>query len=337
MKIIKTLPGDSNFHLIENLRKSIYTDEVLSKTSFSYNEDLLRGVYVLLERNKPLSSVALYKNAALNYNGYECGTLGNYESLNDSYASKKLLDHAVLQAKVEGVTFLIGPMNGSTWDNYLFNDNGDKDPFIFEPHNPIYYKNHFQDVGFLPISEYVSNIDENMNYDNPFIREREKQLTDMGVTIRSINMDDYETELKKIFQFIMNTFKSTFLFTPIKWEEFKERYEKMVGFIDPGYVMLAEYKKEVVGFVLNVKDHISKNFNTIIIKMLASNASLKFRGLGQILVKKTSEKALEDNYKSVIHALMDTKNAVVNLSEKNYGHVFKKYKLYGMPIYRMDF
>jgi predicted GNAT family acetyltransferase len=317
MEIIKTFPGEDEFSLIDDLKKDLYTPKVLSKIVDDYNQDFLKEVYVLIENSNPLATVALYKNEQMNYGGYDCGTLGNYESINNQEISKMLLDHAILQAKVHGINFLIGPMNGSTWDDYRFCDEGNQTNFLFEPHNPKYYENHFTTVGFHPISEYVTNIDKNMNYDSETIQMREKYLEEIGVTIRPINMNEYENELKKIFQFSLTVFKKNFLFTPISWNEFRKKFFNMKNVTDPDHVLLAEYKDQIVGYVFNIKDNLNKNLNSLIIKKLAVNQNLQFRGLGQILVKKSAEIAKQKNYKAVVHALMNTKNQVVNLSTKN--------------------
>ncbi len=117
MKIIETFPGASNFHLFEELPKLIYSsDSHRTKQHENLNKEYINACFVLTIDGIPKARVALYENPYLLYQGMKAGCVGNYECVEDLNVSSTLLKFVIERARERQNNFLIGPMNGSTWE-----------------------------------------------------------------------------------------------------------------------------------------------------------------------------------------------------------------------------
>ena len=85
--------------------------------------------------------------------------MGGYECIDDMETSQMLLDVAKRKAKELDGKYLIGPMNGSTWQNYRFTVNNDQPSFFLEHIHQPYYPNQFIKAGFSLLSKYNSFLD----------------------------------------------------------------------------------------------------------------------------------------------------------------------------------
>ncbi len=333
LKIIKTKPGHADFHLFENLPKRLYpADSIRQRQSETINKEFLKDCYVLLKNGEPEARAALYNNP-FTCNELKTAALGNYESTADKEVSEKLLRFAIDEAKKSGAEFLIGPMNGSTWDSYRFSIHHDTSNFLLEPFHHLYYNGQFLFSGFLPISKYTSSIDKEIHFDHPEVLKLDKQFADAGVTIRNINMNDYEGELKKLYPFITEAFKTNFLYTPISWETFRSKYLEAAKIINPEYVLLAEDAEcNVIGFIFCYDDLFNTNEKSLVIKTIARDKSKQWAGLGHVLANRVIRLVKSKGYKSIIHAFMIEQATSTAISKDFLGTVYKNYVLYGLKL-----
>ena len=334
IKIIQTKSGDGNFHLFENFPKEIYpADSIRFKLSDTINIKYLHVCFVLINDNKVCARAALYNNPHVNYQGKKTWCIGNYESVNDENISTKLIKYLSSEAKENGAEFLIGPMNGSTWDSYRFCVNHNQPNFFLEPYHHLYYNDHFFNAGFKIIAKYFSSIDTSLKYDNADVITREKELKNSGVTFRNIRLDEYEKELEKLFEFNAIAFKTNFLYTPLNKVEFIKKYAETKKMIDPDFVILAEDRnKNLIGYFFCINDVFNKKEKSLIIKTIARHPDKKWTGLGHVIGNMIYRKAVEKKYTSVIHAFMYEQGTSTTISKKFFGDIYKNYVLYGKEI-----
>ena len=334
MEIISTQPGDGNFHLFEGLTKQLYPENSIRHTqSESINIEFLKICFVLTVNGEPKARVALYNNPNLSFNTTKSACIGNYECIDDATIADHLLQFITNEAKKTGIQFLIGPMNGSTWDNYRFSTHHNSPNFLLEPYHHLYYNQQFEESGFTPISQYTSSIDTDLECNHPDILKREAELLNEGVVIRSINMNDYEGELKKLYPVITNSFKSNFLYTPIKWETFFKKYMEAGKIINPEYVLIAEDKHgNIIGFIFAYDDLYNRKEKSLVVKTLARHESKQWAGLGQVLSNRVVSNVKSKGYTSLIHAFIISHGTSRGTSEKFHGKVYKNYVLYGKVL-----
>jgi len=334
-QLLKTLPGDASFYLFDSLTERLYPAAVRGlKSPEGINHSLLRSAYVLLQDGSPVARCCLYHNPALHYRGLKACCLGNFECINDSNAAHELLREVTAEAKADGAEYIIGPMNGSTWDTYRLGTTPGQDNFFLEPYYPDYYPGLFAAAGFEPIARYFSNRDEGKDPHDGRIRELEKRFVEQGMSFRNIDLENYEAELEKLYGFCMEAFRNNFLFTPLPKEDFIGKYLKLKPYIDPRYVILAEDAEQSLrGFIFCLENFHDTKQKGMIIKTIAKHPSVRYGGIGNILASRFKQRAVENGYQYMIHAFMIESNASKSLSQHFAGRIWKEYELYGKHIH----
>ncbi|MEO7835370.1 MAG: hypothetical protein ABIR50_08620, partial [Ginsengibacter sp.] len=119
----------------------------------------------------------------------------------------------------------------------------------------------------------------------------------------------------------------------IAMEVFVEKYKKIIDFINPEFVLIAEDEKEnIIGFIFCYEDLLNKKEKSLVIKTLARDQSKKWSGLGAVMANRIIVLAKERGYKSVIHAFMMDDGSSSESSRKFFGNVYKEYVLYGLKL-----
>lgn len=332
--IIKTLPGKQYFDLFENLPTGLYNKESFRfKSGHDPVHTHLEGCYVLLKNKEPLGRFAFYENPELKYKNKPAACIGSYECIADKHLSEELLLYAIKLAATKGYKWLIGPMEGSTWNSYRFSNHNRQPNFFMEPYHHNYYNEHFINAGFETIAEYFSNIDQTLDYDKEKLDQFEQYYLSKGAVFRNLNMDDLENDLRKIALFSIEAFSNNFLYTPITTDNFVSKYKKLRQLFDPHLVWIVEDTEgEMQALIFSIKDHFDVSNETLIIKSMARKISSSYRGIGRYLAEKIIQIAKESGYKKVIHALMIKDNASLRISEKYTRQDYKSYTLYGAKL-----
>ena len=333
MTIIKTIPGNANFHLFEQLPPLLYAkDSIRLQQNDSLNKGLLHQAYVVVENNVVKARAALYNNPHLIYNSKKATCIGNYECVDDHKIAAVLLTTIQQDAKALGAAYLIGPMNSSTWDDYRFGIDYNYPTFFTEPQHQLYYNDHFRSSGFSAIANYISGISDCTNYQTTD-PETIRRLTENGVRVRLVNIDDFENELEKLYRFCSIAFKNNFLYTPITPERFKEKYLQAKQIIDPDFFRIAEDGDgNIIGFIFCLNDLYNTSEKNLIIKTIARLPGDKWKGLTTLTADMVYTAARDKGYRHVLHAFMHQKNASVNVSKKFGGEVVRNYVLYGLNL-----
>lgn len=334
MEIIRTMPGDKNFHLFEDLPNQLYpAKNIRNKIGEDYNNSFRHSCYVLRDKGQSKARAALYQNPTLSYNGQNVITIGNYESVDDDLISNFLLEHITKEAKKLNDGFLIGPMNGSTWENYRFSLYNNFDNFLLEPYNPVYYNQQFLSAGFEPVAHYSSRINTDFFCDEETVLLKEEKLFDSGLKLRNIDLNNFDDELKKLYPFINTSFKNNFLFSHIEMVAFIEKYKKIIDFINPEFVLIAEDEKNnIIGFIFCYDDLLNEKEKSLVIKTLARDQSKSWSGLGAVMANRIISLAKARDYQSVIHAFMMDDGSSSESSRKFLGNIYKEYVLYGLKL-----
>lgn len=333
MTVIKTIPGDNNFHLFEQLPASLYSrDGIRLKQKDNLNIELLHRCYVLEQNGEIKARAALYDNPHLSYKERKAVSVGNYECANDQSISNELLSAIQTDAKSLCAAYLIGPMNGSTWDDYRFSIDHNYPTFFTEQEHHLYYNDQFKKFGFNEIANYVSGISDCTNYQTKYPDVIEN-LYKKGLTIRLADLDDFEDELKKLYGFCSLAFQKNFLYTPINFDYFKEKYLQAKKIIDPEFFRIAEDANgNIVGFMFCLNDLYNTSEKNLIIKTIARLPDEKWKGLTTVTGDIIYSLARDKGYQHVLHAFMHQSNASVSVSKKFAGSVIRNYALYGKKI-----
>ena len=282
-----------------------------------------------------LARCSLWWQNTPQYREQRTGIIGHFAACDQSSAAQ-LLEHACAQLGARGCTYAIGPMNGSTWRSYrLVTKSTGEPPFFLEPKNPDNWPLHWQTAGFSTIAEYSSQLNTDLNYQDPRLARVEQRLQQHNITIQPLNLDDYDAELHDIFDLSCRSFRPNFLYTPIEAATFSAMYRPLRPYIRPELVLLARRDNTTVGFLFALPDwHQAQRghaIDTVIIKTLAVLPGRIYAGLGNLLAANCHRAARELGYTRAIHALMHDANHSRNLSS-HYAHVIRRYALYGKTL-----
>ncbi len=330
----KSILGEENYAAFENLPTDLYP---ANSFRFKLGNDPvsihLEGCYLLYKNNEAVGRFAFYKNPDLMFESKLAACIGSYECIEDAETADQLLGYAKQIAIDNGYTQIIGPMEGSTWENYRFSNHNKKPNFFMEPYHHDYYNKQFEAAGFGPISQYLSNLVLQMSYDAERLNKHEKRYKSQGAIFRSINMDNLDEDIAKIAEFSIKAFSNNFLYTPSTTEIFSEKFMKISSMFDPRMILIVEDDQGIIqGFCFSIKDFYDPSGKTLVVKSIARLHDSPYKGIGAFLGGKTTQIAAEAGYERLIHAFFLEDNASRKISESNSGDAFKAYTLYGVQL-----
>ncbi|MBI3237919.1 MAG: hypothetical protein HYZ43_03595 [Flavobacteriia bacterium] len=306
--------------------QGLYSDQQVKLVSKINSHHPLTFIYY----EDRLACLVVYKNSSLVYENKPAWCIGNFECENDPELSNTLFEQAFNIAKEHHIQQLIGPMNGSSWDAYRYSLNHDVPNFFLEPYHHLYYHSLWQNQGFTSIANYYSHLVTDLHI---YLPEREERLQNWlnkeGITIRGIDLENYEAEIKKVYEFCSIAFKNNFLYTPISWELFYEKYKPLKPFADADLILLAEdLNKNVVAILFSIKDYYNKSTPTLIIKTIARLSERRYAGVTHLMSNQLIRTAISKGYTQMIHAFMHQDNKSTNVSSHYSGEPLSEYVLY---------
>lgn len=236
-------------------------------------------------------------------------------------------------ARERGCRYVIGPMNGSTWDTHRLMLNPERPLFFSETFNPLYYNEIFGQNGYDLISRYASHITQKLVYDTPALLNLKQQAAEAGYVIRPMQKEVFRDELRRIYPLCMAAFRSNFLYASISEAEFVVRYLPLAPMLDPTFALVAEDATGTpVGFMLCLPDVLRPDGTQLIIKTVARHPVLAPKGIMAVLGNEIYRRAAERGFKTIIHAFMHETNRSNRLSGWFGGEAYRAYALYGKDV-----
>ncbi len=244
-----------------------------------------------------------------------------------------LIKYINKRAKEYGLEYLIGPLDGNTWQQYRFMVEDNKNSFFLEPYNPLLWPEIFTESGYKVIGEYYSlKISEP---EKKFrVSERIKKIKFYSdLEIKKADKENFDKCINEIYDISVKAFRNNFLYSEISREDFLSLYLKIKDIIDFDFVYIVYKGNKPAGFAFGIPDYNERMYKnkieTVILKTLAVNPEYQNFGLGTVLLEKFHKTAVDKGYKNIIHALIHQNNMSGKISGK-YGEIMRKYHLYGM-------
>jgi hypothetical protein len=269
------------------------------------------------------------------HDGVRVGAIGHYAA-SDDRAAAHLLDEAC-RVLSQHCRLAVGPMDGNTWQKYRFvTEWGTEPPFFMEPTNPDLWPTQFAQAGFGTLAHYFSALNTDLSVRDQRLPELQARFAERGVTLRAIRMDDFETELRRIYAIAEHAFTDNVLYTPISFEQFAVQYRAGAAFVVPELVLIAEQDRIPVGFSFSVPDLLERQrgekTRTVILKTVAALPDRsRFNGLGSLMIDATHEAARTLGFTRVVHALMHESNQSLRISART-ATVMRRYALFAKPL-----
>jgi GNAT superfamily N-acetyltransferase len=269
------------------------------------------------------------------YPEQKLGLIGHY-AVQDAGAAHQLLDHACQQLSEQGCTMAVAPIDGNTWRRYrLLSERGSEPNFFLEPDNPDQWCDQFRAKGFTALAHYSSAINSDLTQQDPRLERVSERLKGLGIRVRSLNLQQFGSELERIYRLCLTSFRQNFLYTPIAFPEFAAQYSQILPHLQPELVLMAEQAGRLVGFLFAIPDLLQakrgERMNTVIIKTVAVLPDRQYAGLGNFLVAKCQAIAHQRGYSRAIHALMHDENNSRSLS-RHYAQTIRGYTLFAKSL-----
>ena len=199
---------------------------------------------------------AIVDRAHYRFHEESAGFFGFFECVNDPSVAEALLSRARQWVSDRGAQFLRGPVNPST--NYecgMLIDGFDRSPMVMMPYNLPYYPELMDRVGLHKAKDLLGYLSNANTIDMKKIgRVADRVLATNGVTVRPINMKDFEAEVGRVWEVYSRAWSRNWGFVPMSREEFRAMGKEMKQVLKPELVLLGEVKGQLVGFALALPD-----------------------------------------------------------------------------------
>jgi len=184
------------------------------------------------------------------------GFFGFFECIDEQAVANALFDAAAQWLRHQGVTAMRGPASPSVNDEYgLLVDGFDKPPAVLMAYNPSYYQRLIENAGFKKAKDlYAYRLSHKKVFSERFVRVSEVVRKKAGLVFRSLNMKDFDNEVKRIRELYNKGWSRNWGEVPMTEEEFAYSAKDLKSIVDPDLVVIAESKGKPVGFGLSLPD-----------------------------------------------------------------------------------
>jgi GNAT superfamily N-acetyltransferase len=187
------------------------------------------------------------------------GFFGFFESIDDHSVADALLEAAADWCRKHDHDVLRGPASFSVNDECgLLVDGFDAPPTLMMPHNPRYYISLLERAGFTKAKdlwvyqggteEHYVPVPERLARGTELIRQRQ------GITLRSLNMRDFQGEVERIKELYNSAWEKNWGFVPMTEHEIDHLAEQFKPVVIPEMVPMAEKDGKLIGFGIALPD-----------------------------------------------------------------------------------
>jgi GNAT superfamily N-acetyltransferase len=199
---------------------------------------------------------AVFDRAHNKFHEESAGFFGFFESIDDAETARALLTRARQWVADRGAKFLRGPVNPSmNYECGTLIDGFDSTPMIMMTYNPRYYPALMEKAGLAKVKDLNAYVNKADSVDLEKIgRVADRKLAKSGVTVRPINMKDFNGEVNRIWEVYNSAWERNWGFVPMTREEFFLMGKEMKQILKPELVLIGEKDGKAVGFALALPD-----------------------------------------------------------------------------------
>ena len=240
------------------LRRDVET--LLSRTKNPFFEHAEAEYFIAERDGEVVGRIAAITNRLHNETHEDrVGFFGFFECVDEQTVADALLNAAADWCRAKGHDVLRGPASFSVNDECgLLVDGFETPPTLMMPHNPRYYIPLLEKAGFTKAKDlwvyqggseerYVP-VPERLARATELIRQRQ------GITLRSLNMKDFEGEVERIKELYNSAWEKNWGFVPMTEHEIDHLAEQFKPVVIPELVPMAEKDGKLIGFGIALPD-----------------------------------------------------------------------------------
>jgi GNAT superfamily N-acetyltransferase len=235
----------------------IAVKELLDKSKHPYYRDAETELFLARQNGRVVGRIAAILDKAHNRtHGENAGFFGFFESVDDPAVATALLMAARHWVFARGAGFLRGPVNPSTnYESGTLVEGFDSSPMVMMTYNPRYYPALMEQAGLRKVKDLLAYVSNANTIDMGKIeRVASRALASNGVTVRQIDMKDFQAEVERVWEVYNKAWTRNWGFIPMSREEFFVMGKEMKPILKPSLVLIGEVKGKVVGFALALPD-----------------------------------------------------------------------------------
>ena len=287
------------------------------------------------------------------------GFFGFFDVIEDYEVAKVLLKVALITLKADGLEQMIGPANFSTNHEVgMLVDGYDSPPVIMMTYNKPYYNDFVERFGLRKAKDLLAfRIESDSKMDPRIASIAEKIRVRDRVSIRSLNMKKYDSEIDLISGIYNKAWSKNWGFVPMSNDEFRHMAKDMKQIVDPDLINIAEVDGKAVGFCLslpNINQALIRTngrlFPTGLIKLLwhtkikSKIDSVRIitmgivpeyqkRGIDNLLYLEIFRVGPSKGYMwGELSWILEDNYAMVRAAELMGTRMYKRYRIYGMRV-----
>ena len=235
----------------------IATKELLDRAKHPFYANADAEFFVARRDGRPVGRIAAIIDRNHNkFHEEKAGFFGFFESIDDQEVANALIETARKWVTERGAEFLRGPVNPST--NYecgLLVEGFESSPMVMMTYNPRYYPRLIEKAGLQKVKDLYSFVNTADGVDLEKIgRVADRALKRHGVTIRPINLKDFQGEVERVWNVYNAAWSSNWGFVPMTKEEFFLMGKEMKQILKPEMVLIGEARGRMIGFALALPD-----------------------------------------------------------------------------------
>ena len=340
--MVKVLEGDKLRELECLLGKGIYKGYTL--------ERMLREApdahYYLEQDGEVVACASIWTHTDMvDEKGVRAGAIGHFEAMTGEGA-KEILELACRRLKEEGASYMIGPIDGSTWNSYRLVTYSDGSmPFLMEPQYKEGYSRWLEEAGFKPTYLYFSTKEtieeawqqepleedkETLGDETLLLHNEDSKLaqnkSSADIIVEKVNLQQLEEVLDSIYEISIQSFKQNLFYKPIDREAFKAMYRSYQQFLVADLILVAKKGDKPVGFIFSLPNYLDSTRRSVVIKTIAVLPEYRQEGIGKKLYEAVTKEALKLEFREFITALIYKENNSQRLCDG--GKVIREYTLF---------
>ena len=190
-------------------------------------------------------------------NGAVFGQLGYFECVNEPAIASALIDAGLDWLKAQGITQVLGPMNGGAIRPHRFLTRGfDRAPYLFEPRNPPYYPTLFERSGFVPVSRwYGYELTRQQAEDHWRRLDRVLERRPSPFQPQELMTGQSPDTLVRVHRLMDRCWAGHVGYAPLDFDEFAEVFAGLLAIMGPGHVVSLVREGEDGGFAFIYPDY----------------------------------------------------------------------------------
>lgn len=189
------------------------------------------------------------------FHGEKTGFWGFFECVNDQKVCAELFKAAEQWLKGKGMQTARGPANPSlNHECGMVINSFEREPYFMMTHNPPYYVDLVEKQGYGKVKDLLAFDMNPGDFDHRAFKVAEKVKEKANVTIRGIDMKNFNRDVQFIRDVYNTAWEKNWGFVPTDEDEFKHLAKQLKDVIWPEFCQIAFAGDKPVGFALSLPD-----------------------------------------------------------------------------------